>query len=64
MSIHGKVSDNASNMAKGWAGFEGGFCVDHTIELSVKKYGHLPLRHWLVVEDGRVARAMMSPTVK
>jgi len=37
-AIHGKVSDNASNMAKGWAGFDGGFCADHTLELSVKKY--------------------------
>jgi len=25
-------------MAKGWRGFDGGFCVDHTIELSVKNY--------------------------
>ena len=37
-AIHGKVSDNASNMAKGWAGFDGGFCADHTIELSVKAF--------------------------
>ena len=37
-AIHGKVSDNASNMAKGWQGFDGGFCVDHTIELSVKHF--------------------------
>ena len=37
-AIHGKVSDNASNMAKGWAGFAGGFCADHTIELSVKAF--------------------------
>ena len=36
--IHGKVSDNASNMAKGWSGFGGGFCNAHTIELSVHKY--------------------------
>ena len=36
--VHGKVSDNASNMAKGWAVFSGGFCVDHTLELSVYKY--------------------------
>ena len=37
-AIHGKVSDNASNMAKGWVGFAGGFCADHTIELSVKAF--------------------------
>jgi hypothetical protein len=36
--VHGKVSDNASNMAKGWAGFAGGFCAAHTIELSVHKF--------------------------
>jgi hypothetical protein len=36
--IHGKVSDNASNMAKGWAGFDGGFCNAHTLELAVHKY--------------------------
>jgi hypothetical protein len=36
--VHGKISDNASNMAKDWAGFEGGFCNAHTIELSVHKY--------------------------
>ena len=36
--VHGKVSDNASNMAKGWAGFKGGFCVAHTLELAVHKY--------------------------
>ena len=36
--VHGKVSDNASNMAKGWSAFAGGFCVDHTLELSVHKY--------------------------
>lgn len=36
--VHGKVSDNASNMAKGWEGFSGGFCAAHTIELSVHKY--------------------------
>ena len=35
-AVHSKVSDNASNMAKGWAGFDGGFCSDHTLELSVK----------------------------
>ena len=29
-AVHSKVSDNASNMvAKGWTGFDGGFCVDH-----------------------------------
>ena len=41
-AVHGKVSDNASNMAKGWAGFDGGFCADHTIELSVKVYTGAP----------------------
>ena len=41
--IHGKVSDNASNMAKGWSGFAGGFCNAHTIELSVHKYTEHPL---------------------
>lgn len=35
-AVHGKVSDNASNMKKGWNGFDGGYCADHTIELSVK----------------------------
>jgi len=35
-ALHGKVSDNASNMVKGRTGFDGGFCADHTIELSVK----------------------------
>eukprot|EP00965_Chrysotila_dentata_P064176 2125110-Pleurochrysis_carterae.AAC.3 len=35
--LHSKVSDNASNMAKGWIGFDaGGLCADHTLELSVK----------------------------
>ena len=29
-------------MAKGWAGFDGGFCVDHTIELAVKKFTGAP----------------------
>ena len=37
-AVHSKVSDNASNMAKGWAGFDGGFCADHTLELSVKVF--------------------------
>ena len=37
-AVHSKVSDNASNMAKGWTGFDGGFCVDHTLELSVKAF--------------------------
>ena len=37
-AVHAKVSDNASNMAKGWRGFDGGFCADHTLELSVHKY--------------------------
>ncbi len=36
--MHGKVSDNALNMAKGWAGFDGGFCANHTVELSVKSH--------------------------
>ncbi len=36
--MHGKVSDKASNMAKGCACFHGGFCADHTLELSVKSY--------------------------
>lgn len=34
-AVHAKVSDNASNMAKGWRGFD--FCADHTLELSVHK---------------------------
>jgi hypothetical protein len=37
-AVHGKVSDNASNMSKGWKGFDGSFCADHTIELSVKVF--------------------------
>jgi hypothetical protein len=37
-AVHGKVSDNASNMFKGWKGLDGGFCADHTIELSVKRF--------------------------
>ena len=37
-AVHSKVSDNASNMAKGWVGFDGGFCADHTLELSVKVF--------------------------
>lgn len=30
-----KTSDNGSNIAKGWKGFDGGFCVDHTCQLSL-----------------------------
>jgi hypothetical protein len=37
-AVHGKVSDNASNMVKGWKGFDGGFCADHTIELSINNF--------------------------
>ena len=37
-AVHAEVSDHASNMAKGWRGFDGGFCADHTLELSVHKY--------------------------
>ena len=33
-----KVSDNGTNMKKDWAGFDGGFCAAHTLELSVKEY--------------------------
>lgn len=36
--IHGKVSDNGSNMKKGWKGFDGGFCFAHTLELVIQKY--------------------------
>ena len=31
---HWKVSDNGSNMVKGWSGLPGGFCTAHTTELS------------------------------
>jgi hypothetical protein len=41
-SVHAKVSDNAANMLKGWRGFPGGTCVDHTLELSAKKYTGAP----------------------
>ena len=37
-SVFRKVSDNGSNMKKGWSGFEGGFCADHTLELSINAY--------------------------
>jgi hypothetical protein len=37
-AVHSKVSDNGTNMKKGWAGFDGGFCAAHTLELSVKEY--------------------------
>jgi hypothetical protein len=39
-AVHGKVSDNASNtnMVKGGKGFDGGFCADHTIELSINNF--------------------------
>jgi hypothetical protein len=37
-AVHEKVSDNASNMVKGWKGFDGGFCADHTIELSINNF--------------------------
>ena len=29
-----KVSDNGSNMVKGWSGLPGGFCTAHTTKLS------------------------------
>jgi hypothetical protein len=37
-AVHSKISDNGSNMKKGWSGFAGGFCCAHTIELSVLSF--------------------------
>jgi hypothetical protein len=37
-AVHSKISDNGSNMKKGWIGFGGGFCAAHTIELSVHQF--------------------------
>eukprot|EP00967_Tisochrysis_lutea_P075202 scaffold101314_cov28-Tisochrysis_lutea.AAC.1 len=30
-AVHGKVSDNGSNMVKRWSGFNGGFCAAHAV---------------------------------
>jgi hypothetical protein len=55
-AVHSKVSDNASNMAKGWAGFDGGFCVDHTLELSVKFFtGAAGIKETFARDKGIVA---------
>jgi hypothetical protein len=37
-AVHSKISDNGSNMKKGWIGFGGRFCAAHTIELSVHQF--------------------------
>ena len=55
-AVHSKVSDNASNMAKGWAGFDGGFCTDHTLELSVKYFtGAAGIKETFARDKGIVA---------